>query len=52
MVNAGAQLRLNGEVWPVVACFFADDTVLPAESEGDLQGVVNEFYSVCKMEKA
>ncbi len=27
---------------------FADDTVLLAESEGDLQRVVNEFYSVCK----
>ncbi len=45
--NAGAKLRLNGEVWSVVTCLFADDTVLLAESVGDLQRVVNEFYSVC-----
>ncbi len=30
---------------------FADDTVLLAESEGDLQRVINEFYSVCKRRK-
>ncbi len=29
----------------------ADDTVLLAESEADLQRVVNEFYSVCKIRK-
>ncbi len=52
VVNAGAKLRLNGEVWSVVTCPFADDTVLLAESEGDLQRVVlNEFYSVCKRRK-
>ncbi len=51
MVNAGAKLRLNGEIWSVVTCLFADDTVLLAESEGDLQRVVNEFYSVCKRRK-
>ncbi len=50
MVNAGAKLRLNGEVWSVVICLFADDTVL-SESEGNLQRVVNEFYSVCKKRK-
>ncbi len=49
--NTGAKLRLNGEVWSVVTCLFADDTVLLAESEGDLQRVVNEFYSVCKRRK-
>ncbi len=42
---------LNGEVWSVVTCLFADDTVLLAESEGNLQRVVNEFYSVCKRRK-
>ncbi len=47
----GAKLRLNGEVWSVVTCLFADDTVLQAESEGDLQRVVNEFFSVCKRKK-
>ncbi len=35
-------------VWSVLTCLFADDTVLLAESEGDLQRVVNEFNSVCK----
>ncbi len=29
----------------------ADDTVLLAESEGDLQRVVDEFFSVCKRRK-
>ncbi len=48
VVNMGVKLRLNGEVWSVVTCLFADDTVLLAESEGDLQRVVNEFSSVCK----
>ncbi len=51
VVNAGAKLRLNGQVWSAVTCLFADDTVLLAESEGDLQRVVNEFYSVCKRRK-
>ncbi len=37
VVNAGAKLRLNGEMWSVVTCLFADNTVLLTESEGDLQ---------------
>ncbi len=40
--------------WRSVVCcnmLFADDTVLLAESEGDLQRVVNEFYSGCKRRK-
>ncbi len=49
--NTGANLRLKGEVWSVVTCLFADDTVLLAESEGDLQRVVNAFYSKCKRRK-
>ncbi len=49
--NAGAKLRLNGEVWSVVTCLFADDTMLLTESVGDLQRVVNEFCSVCKRRK-
>ncbi len=48
VVNAGAKLRLIGEMCSVVTCLFADDTVLLAESEVDLQIVVNKFYSVCK----
>ncbi len=51
VVNAGVKLRLNGEMWYVVTCLFADDTMLLDESEGDLQRVVNEFYSVCKRRK-
>ncbi len=51
VVNVGSKLRLNGEVWSVVTCLFADYTVLLAESEGDLLRVVNEFYSVCKRRK-
>ncbi len=35
----------------VVKCLFADDTVVLAESEGDLKRVVNGFYSVCKKRK-
>ncbi len=49
--NTGAKLRLNGEVWSVVTCLFVDDTVLLAESKGDLQRIVNVFYSVCKRRK-
>ncbi len=51
VVNAGAKLRLNGEVWSVVTCLFADDSVLLTESEWDLQRVINEFYGVCKKRK-
>ncbi len=51
VVNADAKLRLKGKVWSVVTCLFADDTVLLAESEGGLQRVVNEFYSVYKRRK-
>ncbi len=42
VVNAGAELRLNGEVWSIGTCLFVDDTMLLAESKGDLQRVVNE----------
>ncbi len=45
--NPGAKLRLHGEVWSVVTCLSVDDTMLLAESEGDLHRVVNEFNNVC-----
>ena len=45
------RLKLNGEGWAVVACLFADDTVLLAESERELQRVVDEFYNVCRRRK-
>ncbi len=51
MVNAGAELRLNGEGWSVVTCLFVDDTLLLAESKRDLQRVINEFCSICKRRK-
>ncbi len=44
-------MRLNGEDFSVVTCLFVDGTVLLAESEEDLQRVVNEFYNVCKRRK-
>ncbi len=37
--------------WSLVTCLFADDTVMLAEGEEDLQRTVNEFYSVCKRRK-
>ncbi len=33
------------------ACLFADDTVLLAESERELQSVVDQFHSVCSRRK-
>ncbi len=51
VVNEGAKLRLNVEMWSVVTRLFADDTVLLAKSERDLQKVAYEFYSVCKRRK-
>ncbi len=48
VVSAGAKFRLNREDWSVVTCLSADDTLLLAESKGDLQRVLNEFFSVCK----
>ncbi len=48
VVNMGTKLKLNGEVWSVIRFLFADNMVLLAESERDLQRVVNEFHSVCR----
>ncbi len=47
----GARLKLNGVDWSVAACLFADDTVLLAESERNLQRVVVRFHSVCSRRK-
>ncbi len=44
--NVGTRPKANGVDWFVVACLFADNTVLLAESERELQRVVDEFYSV------
>ncbi len=37
--------------WSVAACLFADDTELLAESERELQRVVDQFHSVCSRRK-
>ncbi|KAK3893665.1 hypothetical protein Pcinc_002527 [Petrolisthes cinctipes] len=47
----GMKLRLNEANWSLVASLFADDTVLMAENERNLQRVVDEFQSVCKRRK-
>lgn len=41
MGNVGARLKLNGVGWFVVACLFADNTVLFAWSAEELLRVVN-----------
>ena len=45
--NGGGRLKINAISWTVVACLFADDTVLFAKNEEELQRVVDEFYGVC-----
>ncbi len=42
----GARLKLNGVVWSLSACLFVDGTVLLAESERELQRVVDQFHTV------
>ena len=34
--NVGARLNMNGMGWAMVACLFADNTVLFAESEEEI----------------
>ncbi len=41
----------EGRKWFLNSILFADDTVLIAESESDLQNLVNVFDSVCKRRK-
>ena len=45
--KVSARLKLNGETWEVVTSLFADDTVLLAEDERQLQRVFDEFHKVC-----
>ncbi|MCP5003018.1 MAG: hypothetical protein GY941_03575 [Planctomycetes bacterium] len=49
--DIGVGLQLDGVGWSLVASLFADDTVLMAESERELQRVVKEFDTVCKRRK-
>ena len=44
MRNVGVRLKIKGMGWAVVAYLFA-------ESEEELQRVVDEFYSVCTRRK-
>ncbi len=48
----GARMKLNEVDWSAAACLFADDTVLLAESERELQRVVDQFHSVCSRRKS
>ncbi len=47
----GAKLKLNGVDWSEFTCLFTNDTVLLAESERELQRVVDQFHSVCTTRK-
>ena len=47
----GAELHENGSVWKIPACLYADDAVLFAESEENLQSMVSEFNRVCERRK-
>ena len=49
--NVDTRLKINGMGWSVVASVFADDTVLFAESEEELQKTVDEFYSIYTRKK-
>ncbi len=51
MREKSGKLKLNGEDWFIVTCFSANDTLLLAESEEDLQRVVTELCSVFKRRK-
>ncbi len=41
--KTGAGLKLNGVDWSVTTCMFVDDTMLLAESERELQRVVDKL---------
>ncbi len=51
VVKTDAKLSLNAGLVCCKCLFFVDDTALLAECEGDMQRVVNEFFSVCKRRK-
>ncbi len=51
MGKRGAGLKVNGVDWSVTVYLFADDKVLLAESEKELQRVVDQFHSVCSGRK-
>ncbi len=46
--NAGVELCTDDAKWTVNTILFADDTVLAAENQRDLQKMVKEFTTVCQ----
>ena len=51
MGKTGAKLKMNRVDWSVAACLYVEDAVLLAESERELQRVVDQFNSVCSRRK-
>ena len=51
MGNVGAKLNMNGVDWVMVACVFTNNIVLIAVVKGEVQSVVDEFYSICTSKK-
>ena len=49
--NEGAGLMKDGIEWKIPACLYADDAVLFAESEEELQRMVSAFDKVCERRK-
>jgi len=49
--NVGVEMSIDKSKWKLNTILFADDTVLLAESEKDLQKLVNEFSTVCVRRK-
>ncbi len=49
--EVGVRMYAVGRKWVLNSILFADDTVLIAENESDLQNLVNVFDRVCKRRK-
>ena len=47
-VDVGVSLKREGIEWKLPILLFADDTVLMSDNEWELQGLVNEFGTVCE----
>ncbi len=49
--EVGIKLYNEGRKWVLNSILFADDTVLIAENESDIQNLVSVFNSACKRRK-